>query len=57
MADLVFVAVVAGFFALAVLFVRACDRLVGPDTDLAAVPPTSAPAAPGDPAETRAVAS
>lgn len=31
MGDLVFVLVVAVFFALATLFVRWCDRLIGPD--------------------------
>lgn len=31
MADVVFVAVVVVFFALAALFVVACDRIVGPD--------------------------
>ena len=31
MADVVFVAVVVAFFALAALFVVACDRIIGPD--------------------------
>ncbi len=31
MADVLFVAVVVAFFALAALFVVACDRIVGPD--------------------------
>lgn len=31
MADLVFVAVIVAFFALASAFVRACDRIIGPD--------------------------
>ena len=31
MLDLLFIAVVVAFFALAALLVRACDRLVGPD--------------------------
>ena len=53
MADLIFVAVVVGFFALSVVFVRACDRLVGPDTGLAADVPTPAT----EPAEPLAVAS
>ena len=30
MRDILFIAVVVGFFALAVLFVRACDLMVGP---------------------------
>jgi hypothetical protein len=31
MADLVFVAVTVAFFAICVLYVRACDHIVGPD--------------------------
>lgn len=31
MGDLVFVLVVVAFFALTTLFVRWCDRLIGPD--------------------------
>jgi hypothetical protein len=50
MADLIFVAVVVGFFALAVVFVRACDRLVGPDGDLgAADPPVTVTVDPAEP--------
>jgi len=33
MADLVFLAVFVAFFAVAALFVRACDRLLGPDEE------------------------
>jgi hypothetical protein len=33
MGDVVFVAVTVAFFTLAALFVRACDRLIGPDPD------------------------
>ena len=36
MADVAFVAVIVVFFAAAVLFVRACDRIVGPDEEPAA---------------------
>jgi hypothetical protein len=32
MGDLIFVAVVLGFFVLAVAYVRACERIVGRDT-------------------------
>lgn len=32
MADVIFLMVIIGFFALAVLFVRGCDRVIGPDT-------------------------
>ena len=31
MADVVFVLIIVAFFALAVLFVQACDRIIGPD--------------------------
>jgi len=31
MADVIYVLVVAAFFALAALFVRACDAITGPD--------------------------
>jgi hypothetical protein len=33
MTDLVFVAIVVAFFALAVLFVAACDRVIGREQD------------------------
>ena len=33
MADLVAVAGVVAFFAIAALFVAACDRIIGPDPD------------------------
>jgi hypothetical protein len=33
MGDVVFLAVTVAFFTLAALFVRACDRLIGPDPD------------------------
>jgi hypothetical protein len=31
MADLIFVVVILAFFAVAVLLVKACDRIIGPD--------------------------
>lgn len=31
MADLIFVAVICAFFALCVVYIRWCDRIVGPD--------------------------
>jgi hypothetical protein len=31
MADFIFVAITIAFFGLSVLYVRACDRIVGPD--------------------------
>ena len=42
MADLVYLLLVAGFFALAALFVKACEFLVGPD-ELAAPAPVDEP--------------
>lgn len=38
MPDLLFLAVVVAFFALATLLVRACDRLVGPDAEVVGAP-------------------
>jgi hypothetical protein len=32
-ADVLFVAVLFAFFALAVVFVRACERIIGPDLE------------------------
>jgi hypothetical protein len=32
MEDLVYVAIIVAFFAVAALFVRACDSIVGPET-------------------------
>ena len=34
MGDLLFVAVVVAFFAVAVAYVKGCERIVGPDTPL-----------------------
>jgi hypothetical protein len=31
--DVIFLAIVVAFFALAVVFVKACEVIVGPDTD------------------------
>ena len=33
MADVAFVAIIIAFFALAALFVRACDRMIGTDEE------------------------
>ena len=33
MADVIFVAILVAFFALAALFVRACDHIIGVDED------------------------
>jgi hypothetical protein len=39
MNDLAFVAIMLAFFAVAVLFVVACDRIIGPDEDELAASP------------------
>jgi hypothetical protein len=38
MADIIFIAVAMGFFALCALYVQWCDRIIGPDV-IEAVPP------------------
>jgi hypothetical protein len=43
MADVVFLAVMVAFFALALVFVRACDRIIGPETDTAGTSQTTEP--------------
>jgi len=43
MGDVLFLAVTAAFFAVAVLFVRLCDRIIGPEPERQA-PPTEASA-------------
>ena len=35
--DIILVAVLVAFFALAVVFVRACERIIGPDVEADAV--------------------
>ena len=37
MADVIFVAVICAFFALCVVYVRWCDRIIGPDVASPAV--------------------
>lgn len=32
MADLLFVAVIVAFFAVCLLLIKACDRIIGPDS-------------------------
>lgn len=44
MADVAFVFVLIAFFALAVLFVGACDRIIGPDEATDAAKSTTEPA-------------
>jgi hypothetical protein len=47
-ADVLFLAILVAFFAVAVVFVRACERIIGPDLEAEATIPdteTSEPAA------------
>ena len=44
MADVIMIAIIVAFFALAVVFVKACERIIGPDVELAR---TDAGAEPG----------
>jgi hypothetical protein len=39
MSDVVFVVIILVFFALAVLFVNACDRIIGPEEDITSAAP------------------
>lgn len=34
MGDLIYLAIIVAFFAITVLFVKACDSIIGPDLDL-----------------------
>lgn len=38
MADLIFLSVIVAFFALALLLVRACERIIGSDEQVSAAP-------------------
>ncbi len=51
MADVIMLAIIAAFFALAVLFVKACEAIVGPDVEAERL--DAEPAA-GEPSEERA---
>lgn len=52
MSDLIYLAVIVGFFALAFGLLRACERIIGPDAPATTSPGAAAPAAPseGEPA-------
>ncbi|MEA3218374.1 MAG: hypothetical protein QOJ19_4530 [Acidimicrobiia bacterium] len=52
MPDVLFVAVIVVFFALVTLFVRVCDRIIGPDEELVSV----GGVAPEQPAESKLAA-
>lgn len=53
MSDLIYLAVIVGFFALAFGLLRACEHIIGPDAPASSS--TSAPATPAaDPAEVSA---
>jgi hypothetical protein len=43
MGDVVFLAVMVAFFALALALVRACDRIIGPETETAGTGETTEP--------------
>ena len=43
MADLVFIVIIVAFFGLAVLLVRACDRIIGVDNEAKTAPKQSHP--------------
>jgi hypothetical protein len=43
MSDVIFLAIIVAFFALAVLFVRLCDRIIGSDEEALAGAPQAAP--------------
>ncbi len=61
MGDLLFVAIVIGFFAICVAYVKACDHIIGPDPDLTDVErgpgsaTSEAPVADGSPVTTAGV--
>jgi hypothetical protein len=42
MADLILVAILVAFFALAVVFVKACELIIGPDVEVARTGATAA---------------
>ncbi len=42
MQDVIFVAILAAFFALAVVFVKACEHIIGPDVEAARSEPGTA---------------
>lgn len=50
MSDLIYLAVIVGFFALAVGLLRACEHIVGPDPVTATTPatPSTSTAPPAD---------
>jgi hypothetical protein len=37
MVDVLMLAILVAFFAIAVVFVRACEKIIGPDVEVAAV--------------------
>ena len=41
MADVLFLAILVVFFAIAVVFVRACDHIIGPDLEAGVAPTPS----------------
>jgi len=43
MADVIMLAIVCGFFVLSVLFVKACELIIGPDTGITVAESENAP--------------
>ena len=43
MQDVIFIAIITAFFALAVLFVKACELIIGPDIEASRSEPASDP--------------
>jgi hypothetical protein len=39
--DVIFIAILTAFFALAVVFVKACERIIGPDIEASRSEPAS----------------
>ncbi len=55
MSDLIYLAIIVGFFAAAVGLLRACERIIGPDAPTASVTPD--PGTGSEPVPATAVAS
>ncbi len=41
MVDLIFLGIIVGFFAVAFMFVKACERIIGPDVESTRVDTTT----------------
>lgn len=54
MSDLIYLAVIVGFFALAVGLVRACEHIIGPDQPAATPTPSTSASDAAEPQEVTA---